>query len=1054
MSNIVPDTPYDANTTYFTCTGSNALNNSIAYTDPEPNVDLLVSLTGTPSFRYNGTAYNWGTSGTSPKCFVPTRTYNARLVADSGVSPFEPGIYLDATYTGNYLNWYFGSTPTNWGAGARRKPGTSQRIEIARTAAKQLVDSLINVRMGLATYDSSNGANILIGVNDLDAVQKTALKTAIDTLLPSSVTPLAESLQDIGRYFVQGFNNTLTLHPDNATRLTTKSAYTVFDHAPLYATGVLQQSPIQYFCQKNFAVLLTDGRPQSVLPSTSGRCLRNTNDPCGLLDYIGACPHGNDGVTCGPYGRKIGQTYESAGTDYMDDVASALYDMDLRPDLNDFDGHAVKNNIITYTIGFADDQAIHDPLLQSTATQGGGLFLIAQNSAQLATAFQTAVLDIQHRISSTASVALNSGSQNANSRIYQARFNSGNWSGELLSFPINADGEILTEEWNAGSVVTSQNYDTGRTILTFNPNTKAGVPFRWGQLYSSQQTLLNTTPSGSADTQGQARLDYLRGSTAHEGTGNNYRTRISHLGDLVSSNPFFVGAPAFPDSLGSGYSSFRSTYKTRTAMVYAGGNDGMLHGFAASDGSEKLAYVPNKVFAKLSKLTSPDYGQQSIVPHQFYADGSPTVADAYGDFGTRCPSTSPCWRSILISGLRKGGQGFFALDVTDPSTFSESNAANRVLWEFTDADDKDLGYSFSQPSIVKMANGRWAAVFGNGYNNSEADGASTTSTTGHAVLYIVFLDGFSDGIWTAGTDFIKLDTGVGTTATPNGLATPAAVDLDGNFMVNLIYAGDLQGNMWRFNVSSSNPSDWSATAPIKIFTGTATQPITTRPEVGPNPQGLAPSSAGVMVYFGTGQYLQQADISTTSSQTFYGMLDKLESNPTLITRGSLVAQTVVSEASGRRVTTNNPVDWTTKRGWYFDLPTSGERQVSDPILRNQRIIFTTTIPDARVCSFGGTSWLMEFNALNGNRLETSPFDLNNDHVVNDADKITVTISGQSQTVAVSGVQSTQGILPTPTILSSGETEIKYNSGSTGGIFMTTEDPGPWARGRLAWRQLQ
>src|SRR5712691_2829926 len=513
MSNIVPDTPYNANTTYPppTCTGSNALNNGIAYTDTEPNVDILVSSGGTPSFLYNGSIFSWGTS-TGQKCFIPTRTYNARLVADLGVSPAQPGSYLDATYTGNYLNWYFGSSPTKWGIGARRKPGTLQRIEIARTAAKQLVDSLINVRIGLATYDSSNGANIIVGVNDLDGVQKTLLKTAIDTLIPSGSTPLAESLQDIGRYFVQGFNNTLTLHPDNATQLTTKSAETVFDHTPLYGTSVLQQSPIQHFCQKNFAVLLTDGRPQSVLPGTSGRCLRNTNNPCGLLDYIGACPNGNDGITCGPYGRKIGQTYESAGTDYLDDVASALYDMDLRPDLNDFDGHAVKNNIITYTIGFADDQAIHDPLLQSTATKGGGLFLIAQNATQLATAFQTAVIDIQHRVSSTASVALNSGSQNANSRVYQARFNSGNWSGELLSFPINADGETLTEEWNAGTVVTSQNYDTGRQILTFNPNTQAGIAFRWNQLSSSQQTLLNTTPSGSTDTQGQARLDYLRGS--------------------------------------------------------------------------------------------------------------------------------------------------------------------------------------------------------------------------------------------------------------------------------------------------------------------------------------------------------------------------------------------------------------------------------------------------------------------------------------------------------------------------------------------------------------
>jgi hypothetical protein len=130
-----------------------------------------------------------------------------------------------------------------------------------------------------------------------------------------------------------------------------------------------------------------------------------------LQDYAGECPHGNDGVTCLDFGKKLPpRQYESLGSDYLDDVAMALFDTDLRPDLNDLDGKPVKNNIITYTIGFADDQAIHDPLLQSTATKGGGLFLTAQNAAQLNTAFQSAVTDIERKTSSTASV-LNSGSE-------------------------------------------------------------------------------------------------------------------------------------------------------------------------------------------------------------------------------------------------------------------------------------------------------------------------------------------------------------------------------------------------------------------------------------------------------------------------------------------------------------------------------------------------------------------------------------------------------------------------------------------------------------------
>jgi type IV pilus assembly protein PilY1 len=315
-----------------------------------------------------------------------------------------------------------------------------------------------------------------------------------------------------------------------------------------------------------------------------------------------------------------------------------------------------------------------------------------------------------------------------------------------------------------------------------------------------------------------------------------------------------------------------------------------------------------------------------------------------------------------------------------------------------------------------------------------------------------------DGVWTLGTDYIKLNTGVGDTGTPNGIATAAPIDLNGDFAVEYIYAGDLRGNIWRFDVSDSNPSNW--TTPTLIFTATNAsnnpQPITSRLEVGTHPNDIHnPATEGVLVYFGTGKYLENSDNTSASFQTqsFYGLWDKLETTPSLITRSNLLQQTVLLETSGKRVTSNTAIDWNTHKGWYLDLPTSGERTVSDPILRNKRIIFTTLIPNTQICSFGGTSWLMELNAHDGARLSNSPFDFNNDDTFDDADKVTVTIDGTSQTVAVSGVQSDQGILPTSTVLSSGNTEIKYNSGSAGGIFVTTEDPGVGAKGRLAWHEF-
>jgi type IV pilus assembly protein PilY1 len=313
-----------------------------------------------------------------------------------------------------------------------------------------------------------------------------------------------------------------------------------------------------------------------------------------------------------------------------------------------------------------------------------------------------------------------------------------------------------------------------------------------------------------------------------------------------------------------------------------------------------------------------------------------------------------------------------------------------------------------------------------------------------------------DGVWTLGTDYIKLSTGVGDTLTPNGLATAAPIDLDGDFAVEYIYAGDLRGNIWRFDVKDTNPSNW--TAPQLIFTATNAsnnpQPITSRLEVGTHPNDIHnPATEGVLVYFGTGKYLEDSDTTSAQTQTFYSLWDKLEGTPSLLTRSSLLQQTVLVETAGFRVTSDTAIDWNTHKGWFLDLPTTGERVVSDPILRNRRIIFTTLIPNTEVCNFGGKSWLMELNAHDGARLVNSPFDFTDDDLFDDKDKIEVTINGTSQTVAVSGVQSTQGILPSPTVLSSGATEIKYNSGSAGGIFVTTEDPGAGARGRLAWREF-
>src|SRR5260370_28955840 len=218
---------------------------------------------------------------------------------------------------------------------------------------------------------------------------------------------------------------------------------------------------------------------------------------------------------------------------------------------------------------------------------------------------------------------------------------------------------------------------------------------------------------------------------------------------------------AYPDTIESSpYSAFALANAGRPAMIYVGATDGMLHAFSASNGREALGYVPPSVYKNLSALTASGVSSVPAEPvaHHYLVDGSPTVADAY--YGGS-------WHTLLAGGLGAGGQGIYVLDVTDPSTFTQANAGTIVRWEFSDANDADMGYTFSQPLLVKTNNGRWSIIVGNGYNNSEDDGRSSSS--GHAVLFVLDAE--------TGAVRAKLDTGSGTAATPHRLAGPLPVDM-------------------------------------------------------------------------------------------------------------------------------------------------------------------------------------------------------------------------------------------------------------------------------------
>jgi len=686
--------------------------------------------------------------------------------------------------------------------------------------------------------------------------------------------------------------------------------------------------------------------------------------------------------------------------------------------------------VYTYIVGFALPFGVNPAQLDTIAAAGGtGTAYNAKDQTQLISAFDQIFADILKRSGAASAVALNSSSLAANNWLYQAKFDIG-WAGRLLAYPINPVTGALagTPDWDAATALDAMNWDTDRAIVTYKPSTKAGIPFRWPadptmptatELDVVQTTALNTTPTGFADTRGANRLTYLRGDNSLEGVdaATQFRQRNSDLGDIVDSGPFYVGQPnnTYRDP---SYRGFRLSpaMQTRQPVIYVGANDGFLHGFSAADGKEVLAFLPSAVYGTLPKLTGQGYA------HRYYVDASPNVADAKIGAGST-------WRTTLVSGLGAGGRGVFALDVTDPSTFKEANAASIVLWEFTSLNDADLGFTFGRPAIVKLANGSWGAIFGNGYNNTGS---------GQSGIFIVDLK--------TGNVIRKLMTGVGSAGTPNGIGAVVAVDSDGDDTADIVYAGDLTGRLWKFDLSDPNSANWNvaySSTPIyhAVVSGND-QPITTAPEITVHPLG------GYLLYFASGQYMDVNDPANTRQQTLYGVWDKGDSN---LQRSDLVQQSVTGvvtySGNNYRTVTNNTIDWASKHGWYMDLPTSGERVAVDPIMRDGRIVFTTLIPDASdPCSAGGTGWLMELNYKNGGQLPAAPFDTNNDGNVNGSDAL---IAGaQLSTISSSPVaQSGYGTETNPL-------ENKYLNQSSGNVAKVLESSSLFGNRRTSWIEVR
>lgn len=619
------------------------------------------------------------------------------------------------------------------------------------------------------------------------------------------------------------------------------------------------------------------------------------------------------------------------------------------------------------------------------ALNSRGKFVPAPRPADLVNAFKDLVSSIvlDHTSAVSSYTAAGNSIRTRGTTAYASFYDANGWQGGVRSYTVaQGTGDMAPNPaWGSNSVgrglstadklnSLSATQITNRLILTHNGT--QGTAFTLANLNTTQRGLLNRSSHNSEtlDTLAETRVNYLRGVRTEEGKG--LRTRTSRQGDIVNSAVWYSGPPSLGYNL-PGYSAFAQKFRTRTPMLYVGGNDGMLHGFSAANGSEAIAYVPLAVYPYLPNLTNPAYS------HRYYVDGSPMTGDVF--LSHLSGNAEDKWRTMLVSSLGAGGKGFFVLDVTKPGTtatggvasnFSAGNAASLVVMDRTDGADADIGHIFGDPvvdefnsqralQITQLNNGRWAVVLGNGYNSSNAQ----------PVLLIQYLDG--------DRTLLKISAAAtGPEATGNGLSTPRIVDLNGDGQADFVYAGDLRGNMWKFDLFSSDARNWRVAfngqplftaqhTPAATTPGTPAptvrQPITTAPVVRINT-----SVGGMMVAFGTGQNLTLADLTSKAVQSFYSVLDNTHYAVTArgadqgkieivgewsaISQGRAALQarsfnaspisTAADATAGgtafwnmpeSSATTNTAVDYAKgQRGWYLDFPASGERVVRSPLI--------------------------------------------------------------------------------------------------------------------------
>lgn len=820
------------------------------------------------------------------------------------------------------------------------------RILTARGAIGQAFSVLPSaVRVGFAAINEGSGdvdgvtTNTLVsGVRDFDGTGRNSFYSNLyKRVINNSGTPLRNAARNVGEYFVR----------DD-------------DQGP-WSTSPGSSGGKNLSCRQSYHILMTDGYWNGGSPGVDN-----------VDNNVGPSISGPGGAS---FQYSPTDPFRDGHSNTLADVAMEywnrdLVDLDNRVPTTELDP-AFWQHLTTFGVGLGvqgsidpeeafaaietgteikwpdptdaeNDDRIDD--LLHFGLNGRGGFFSASDPDAFATELSNILLDIVARSDATTSVAVSATRLTTESLVYAASFDSEDWSGEVAA--INAetgDVEHLAttelEELGAG----------GRRVFSYDPDEDSGIVFEANSATADAigDRLMADAPTGGSWT-AQNLIAYILGTDSPDaGNPEAFRQRDVMLGDIVNSRPYFSGAGNEGwGRLDEDYIEYIEENKNdpdrcdevegvcnydREDTLFIGANDGMLHAFDAETMEEFFAYVPSALHDKLHGLAKPDY------EHRFFVDGQVAVGDA---------KKGSSWGTFLVGTLGAGGRGIFALDVTDPENFN----AGDVLWEFTAEDDPDLGFTFGEPIITRIGdenNGTWVAVFGNGYN----------SDSGQAYLYVVDL---FNGPEDDGSVLHKVPLGE---AGSNGLSGVAGWrDPATRTYLSRVYAGDLQGTMWRVDFDGGTPS---VVYDDGLYTDPDGRSITSTPNIAASPAG------GLITYFGTGKLIESSDRLTASMDRFYAIRDDGDAVGNNFNNNGVfeVEVTTVTTPEGEPPMRALTSDGVGESGWFVNLAVGGT-STGERVLAKPRVVFGTVIvstyePIEDPCRPGGIQRTYVMDALSG-----------------------------------------------------------------------------------------